>query len=65
MEIRKDSILRRVFNFTAIREDVMILDERVQGKFLKGSFLGSQMDSFFGDGVGGVPCRSCAFQCVV
>ena len=24
------------------------LDERVQGKFLKGSFLGSKMDSFFG-----------------
>ena len=32
------------------------LDERVQGKFLKGSFLGSKMDSFFGDGVGGLPC---------
>ena len=33
------------------------LDERVQGKFLKGSFLGSKMDSFFGDGVGGLPCK--------
>ena len=32
------------------------LDERVQGKFLKGSFLGSKMDCFFGDGVGGLPC---------
>ena len=31
-------------------------DERVQGKFLKGSFLGSKMDIFFGDGVGGLPC---------
>ena len=32
------------------------LDERVQGRFLKGSFLASKMDSFFGDGVGGLPC---------
>ena len=32
------------------------LDERVQGKFFKGSFLGSKMASFFGDGVGGLPC---------
>ena len=32
------------------------LDERVQGKFLKGSFLGSKIDSFFGDGVGGLLC---------
>ena len=31
------------------------LDERVQGKFSKGSILGSKMDSFFGDGVGGPP----------
>ena len=28
------------------------LDEQVQGKFLKRSFLGSKMDNFFGDGVG-------------
>ena len=37
------------------------LDERVQGKFLKGSFLGSKMDSFFGDGIGGLPCKSVCF----
>ena len=45
-----------MFNFIAAREDLYNdLDERVQGKFLKGSFLGSKMDSFFGDGVGGLP----------
>ena len=27
-------------------------DERVQGKFLKSSFVGSKMHNFFGDGVG-------------
>ena len=31
------------------------LDKRVQGMFLKGSFLASKIDSFFGDGVGGIP----------
>ena len=28
----------------------------MQGRFLKGSFLASKTDSFFGDGVGGFPC---------
>ena len=32
------------------------LDERVQEKFCKGSFSGSKMASFFGDGAGGLPC---------
>ena len=40
-------------------------DERVQGKFLKGSFLGSKMHSFLETGLGASLVRSpcCQFQC--
>ena len=38
------------------------LDKRVQRKFLKGSFLASKMDSFFGDGVEGLPCSRPLFS---
>ena len=33
----------------------------MQGKLLKGSFLGSKMDSCFGDGIGGLPCSQPLF----
>ena len=33
-------------------------DKRVKGRFLKGSFLAFKIDSFFGDGVGGLPCKA-------
>ena len=41
------------------------LDKRVQGKFLKGSFLASKMDSFLETGLGASPVRGpgCQFQC--
>ena len=35
------------------------LDERLQARFVKGPFLASKMDSFFGDGVGGLACITC------
>ena len=48
--------LKRQAEFEANQGRSNDLDERVQGKFFKGSFLGSKMASFFGDGVGGLPC---------
>ena len=42
--------LTLVINLIAAREDNG-LDKRVQGTFLKGSFLASKIDSFIGDGV--------------
>ena len=38
---------------------------RIEERFLKGSFLASQIDIFFGDGVGGFPCNTTVTQSLV